>query len=144
MLRSTPFLLFDGNCAEAMTFYHECLGGKLTLTKLGDTPMKDMLPPEKHDRIINAHLISDHIQIAATDWMASPEYDPVQGNTTAIFITGESYDELKPVFDKLRDGDNNKRLQELHDMPFGIYGQFYDKYGVQWIFKGDKAKSLKS
>jgi len=40
MLRCTPFLLFDGNCAEAMTFYHECLGGELKLTKLGDTPMK--------------------------------------------------------------------------------------------------------
>jgi PhnB protein len=41
MLRCTPFLLFDGNCAEAMTFYHKCLGGELTLTKLGDSPMKD-------------------------------------------------------------------------------------------------------
>jgi PhnB protein len=43
----TPFLLFDGNCAEAMTFYHQCLGGELTLTKLGDTPMKAQFPPEK-------------------------------------------------------------------------------------------------
>jgi uncharacterized glyoxalase superfamily protein PhnB len=33
MLECTPFLLFDGNCAEAMTFYHQCLGGELTLTK---------------------------------------------------------------------------------------------------------------
>jgi PhnB protein len=48
MLRSTPFLLFDGNCAEAMTFYHECLGGELALTKLGGTPMKDQFPPENH------------------------------------------------------------------------------------------------
>ena len=47
MLRATPFLLFDGNCAEAMTFYHKCLGGELTLTKLGDSPMKNKLPPEK-------------------------------------------------------------------------------------------------
>jgi PhnB protein len=123
-----------------MTFYHECLGGELKLTKLGDTPMKDMFPPEKHSKLINAYLRSGDIQIAATDWMASLDYGPVQGNTTAIFITGESYNELKPVFDKLRDGDNNnKRLQELHDMPFGIYGQFYDKYGVQWIFKADKS-----
>ena len=42
MLQTTPFLLFDGNCAEAMTFYQKCLGGELNLTKLGDTPMKDM------------------------------------------------------------------------------------------------------
>lgn len=138
MLRTTPFLLFDGNCAEAMAFYHECLGGELTVTKLGDTPMKAQLPPEKHDRVINAHLVSGDIEISATDWMASPEFDPVQGNTFAIFVTGKTYDELQTVFDKLRDGDNNTRLQELHEMPFGTYGQFYDRYGVQWIFRGEK------
>jgi PhnB protein len=139
MLRSTPFLLFDGNCAEVMTFYHQCLGGELTLTKLGDTPMKHALPPEKHDRIINAHLVSGGIEISATDWMASPEFDPVQGNTFAVFLTGV-YDDLRAVFDKLKDGDNNERLQELHEMPFGIYGQFYDKYGIQWIFRGEAAQ----
>ena len=137
MLRATPFLLFDGNCREAMTFYRQCLGGELSLTKLADTPMKDMFPSDKYDRIINARLKSGELEISATDWMASPEFDPVQGNTTAIFVTG-SYDELKPVFGKLKDGDNNTRLQELHDMPFGVYGQFYDRYGVQWIFRGDR------
>jgi PhnB protein len=72
MLRTTPFLLFDGNCAEAMTFYHDCLGGDLTLTKLSDTPMKDAFPQEKHERMINAHLKSGDIEISATDRMASP------------------------------------------------------------------------
>jgi PhnB protein len=139
MAKATPFLLFDGNCAEVMNFYHDCLGGELTLTKLGDTPMKDSLPVEKHGRIINAHLKSGDIEISATDWMASPEFDPVQGNTFAIFVTGLADDNLKAIFDKLKDGENNKRLQDLHEMPFGLYGQFYDKFGVQWIFRGDKA-----
>jgi len=140
MVHCTPFLLFDGNCAEAMTFYHQCLSGQLILTKLGDTPMKAQFPQEKHNRIINAHLKSGDIEISATDWMASPEFDPIQGNTYAIFVIGNTYEELKTIFDKLKDGDNNERLQELHELPFGIYGQFYDKYGVQWIFKGDKDK----
>ena len=138
MLRATPFLLFDGNCAEAMTFYHDCIGGELTLTKLADTPMAANFPPEKHDRIINARLLSGDIDISATDWMASPEFDAQQGNTYAIYVTGANLDELKPIFDKLRDGDNNSRLQELQAMPFGTYGQFYDRYGVQWIFRGEK------
>jgi len=142
MLHTTPFLLFDGNCAEAMTFYHKCLGGELTLTKLGDTPMKDMIPKEKWDRIINAHLKSGEIEISATDWMASPQYEPRQGNTFAIFAIGTGYNELKAVFDKLSEGiDKNKeesRFQELHDLPFGTYGQFIDKFGVVWQFKGDK------
>jgi PhnB protein len=137
MLRATPFLLFDGNCAEAMSFYQKSLGGDLTLTKLGDTPMKDSFPLEKHGHIINAYLKSGSIEISATDWMASPEFDPIQGNMSAIFVTGHTYDELKTIFDNLKDENNNSRLQELHKMPFGIYGQFYDKYGVQWIFRSN-------
>lgn len=138
-LKVTPFLLFDGNCAEAMTFYQQCLGGELRLSKLGDTPMKDMLPPEKHERIINAYLKSGDIEISATDWMAAPERLPKQGNTFSIFVLGTGYDELKAVFDKLSEGAAQESFQDLHDMPFGIYGQFTDKFGVPWIFKGDIA-----
>lgn len=144
MLHCTPFLLFDGNCAEAMTFYHKCLGGELTLTKLGDTPMKDQFPKEKHNRIINAHLKSGEMDISATDWMASPAFNPILGNMSAIFVIGGTYGELKTVFDKLKEGADKERFQDLHDMPFGTYGQFYDKYGVQWIFKGEKKEGSSS
>jgi PhnB protein len=137
MLRCEPFLLFDGNCAEAMTFYQNCFGGELTLTKLADTPMKDQFPPEKHNRIINAHLNSGAIDISATDWMASPAFEPIQGNTFALFVIGGAYEELKTVFDKLKAGASSEWFQELHEMPFGIYGQFFDKFGIQWIFRGN-------
>lgn len=140
MLRCTPFLLFDGNCADAMTFYHKCLGGELTLTKLGDTPMKDMFPKEKWERLINANLKSGDIEISATDWMASPQYEPKQGDTFSIFVVGTKFDELKAAFDKLSEGAEKDRFQELHEMPFGMYGQFTDKFGTRWIFKGDKRK----
>jgi len=138
MLYCTPLLLFDGNCAEAMTFYQKCLGGQLTLTKLADTPMKAQIPPEKHNRMINAHLVSGAIEISAADWMASPAFEPIQGNMFSIFVIGGAYDELKAVFDKLAEEASKEWFQELHDMPFGTYGQFFDRFGVQWIFKGDK------
>jgi len=67
MPKVMPFLLFDGNCAEAMRFYQNYLGGELTLTKLGDTPMKSQFTPEKYNRIINAHLKSGEIEISASD-----------------------------------------------------------------------------
>ena len=140
MLHCTPFLLFDGNCAEAMTFYQSCLGGELTLTKLGDTPMKEQFPVEKHSRIINAQLKSGEIDFSATDWMASPTLEPKQGNTFSIFIIGGSFDELKTVFDRLSVGAEKeaRTFIELNNMPFGSYGQFTDKFGVSWILKGDK------
>jgi PhnB protein len=138
MLSATPFLLFDGNCAEAMTFYHKCLGGKLTLTKLADTPMKTQFLPEKHNRIINAHLKNGAVEISASDWMASPALKPKQGNMYAVFVSGGTQIKLKKVFDKLAKGASKEWFQELHEMPFGIYGQFFDKYGVQWIFRGEQ------
>ncbi len=141
MLKATPFLLFDGNCAEAMTFYHICLGGDLTITKLGDSPMKETLPPEKHDKVINAYLKSDDIEISATDWMAAPQYEPTWGDIYAIFVLSESYDELKRIFDKLKVGARTDRFQDLHQLPIGTYGQMYDKYGIHWIFKGDSVKA---
>jgi PhnB protein len=137
MLRAIPFLLFDGNCAEAMTFYHQCLGGSLILTRLGDTPMKAQFPPEKHGRIINAQLASGAIEISATDWMASPAFEPKLGNMSAIFVLATEYTELRPVFDNLSQGAEQARFQDLRQMPFGIYGQFYDRYGVQWIFRAE-------
>jgi PhnB protein len=140
MLRCTPFLLFDGNCAAAMAFYQECLGGSLQVTRLGDTPMKEQFPLEKHERLINAHLKSGAIEISSSDWMAAPAFEPILGNMSALFVIGSGYDELRTVFDKLAKGADRERFQDLHDMPFGMYGQFYDRYGVQWIFRGDRGQ----
>ncbi len=134
MLKSAPFLLFDGNCAKAMKFYHKCLGGKLTLNKLGDTPLKKMFPKEKHNRIINANLISGSIDISSTDWMASPDYEPHRGNTYSIFVVGDDLHEFKNAFNKLSDNCEKNRYQSLHNLPIGLYGQFTDKFGVAWIF----------
>ncbi|MCF0059087.1 VOC family protein [Dyadobacter sp. CY356] len=139
MLRTSPFLLFDGNCAEAMSFYHQCLGGALTLSKTGDTPIKDQFPEQKHERIIYAQLKGDTFDISAADWMASPVFEPQQGNTTAIYLTGSSYKELKPIFDSLADGadKNEQTFMELREVPFGVYGQLTDKYNVSWVFRAE-------
>lgn len=124
MLRCTPFLLFDGNCAAAMSFYHACVGGSLVPTKLGDTPMKAHFPPEKHERIINAQVKSGPVGISATDWMAAPAIEPKLGNMSAIFVIGTDVDELKAVFDKLAIGADKQHFQELHQIHLPRTGSF--------------------
>ena len=37
MTKLTPYLLFDGNCCQAMEFYRSCLGGELTIMKVMDS-----------------------------------------------------------------------------------------------------------
>lgn len=139
MLRLTPFLLFDGNCAEAMQFYQSCFGGDLILTRLSETPMKAQLPPEQHHKITYAFLASGTVEFSATDWL-HPTHRRLQGNTTAMYVTG-GFNELLPIFDKLRNGADTEFLVELREMPFGIYGRFTDRYGVEWFFRGASANS---
>ena len=141
MVRLTPFLLFDGNCAEAMEFYHSCFGGHLMLTRLADTPMNAQFPPEQHHKVTNAYLKSGAIEFSATDWL-HPTRLPQQGNTTAMFVTGDSRGELSPLFEKLRQGASEKYLTELCEMPFGVYGRLTDRHRVEWFFRGSKAESL--
>jgi len=133
----TPFLLFDGNCAEAMVFYQSCLGGELTITKIVDTPMKDQMPPEQHRKVAHARLKSRLMEFSATDWLHATRR-PKVGNTVAMYISGGSYKELRAIFDSLAAGADKELLDDLRDMPFGSYGHLADKYGVHWFFVGDR------
>jgi len=133
----TPFLLFDGNCAEAMVFYQSCLGGELTITKIGDTPMKDQMPPEQHHKVAHARLKSRLLEFSATDWLHATRR-PKVGNTVAMYISGGSYKELRAIFDSLAAGADKELLDDLRDLPFGSYGHLADKYGVHWFFVGDR------
>ena len=134
----TPFLLFDGNCAEAMAFYQSCLGGKLNITRVCDTPMKGQMPPEQHHKVAFANLQSGVLEFSATDWL-HPTRTPRQGNTVAIYICRGTYKELREIFDKLAVGAEKELLDDLRDMPFGIYGHLADKFGVHWFFRGNRS-----
>jgi PhnB protein len=139
MTQLTPFLLFDGTCAEAMAFYQSCFGGELTITKVGDMPMKDQMPLEQHRKVAYAHLTSDVIEFSATDWLHITR-TPKQGNTVGLYINGGCYKELRAIFDRLVVGANKELLDDLRDLPFGSYGHLADKYGVHWFFQGEKTE----
>jgi len=141
MINLTPFLLFDGNCTEAMEFYKSCLGGDLVLTKVKDTPMKDQMPPEHHNKVVYAHLKSGDIEFSATDWL-HPTRRPKQGNMVCMYINGGKYSELRAVFDKLPVGSDNELLDDLVDLPFGSYGHLADKFGVHWFFQGENKQGV--
>ena len=139
-MKLMPFLLFDGNCAEAMAFYQACLGGELTITRVNDTPMKVQMPPEQHHKVAFANLKSGLIEFSATDWLHATR-TPKQGNTVALYISGGKYNELRTIFDKLAVGASKEFLDDLRDLPFGTYGHLADKYGVHWFFQGDKSEA---
>jgi PhnB protein len=130
----TPFLLFDGNCAEAMGFYRSCFAGELVITRVGD--MGDA-PPELREKVAHAHLKSGTIEFSATDWQ-HPTRKPVRGNTVAMYLDGGTSARLTEIFDRLSEGADESLLDPLRELPFGTYGHLADRFGVHWFFHRDR------
>lgn len=131
-MQLTTYLLLPGTCKEAMVFYHSILGGELTMTSVGESPMKGMFPPEMHAKIVNARLKSKLADISASDWLR-PTQAPIQGNTVCLYLSGGSREDTKTAFSKLSDGADI--TDPLVEQPFGLYGALNDKFGNRWMFQ---------
>lgn len=137
-MKLTPYLLFDGKCAEAMLFYQTCLGGNLTMTRVKDTPAKDHMNASQQEKVLNAHLNTGTMEISASDWLALNE-TPVRGNATCMFVNGGTREDLHKLFDKLAEGA--QVTNPLSPTYFGVYGALNDKFGVRWMFAGEFRKA---
>ena len=135
MTTLTTYLLLNGNCKQAMEFYKSVFNGELTMTEVGDSPMKNYFPETMQRKIVNARLSSAITNISASDWLR-PNQAPVQGNTVCLYLSGGTPEELKTLFNMLSEGADIS--DPLTEQPFGIYGALNDKFGIRWMFHADK------
>ena len=133
MTKLSTYLLFDGTCKKAMEFYHARLGGKLAVTQVSDSPLRNQMPPHLQNKVLNARLEGDGFDFSASDWM-HPSETPLKGNTVCLYFSGGTRSELKALFEKLSEGANV--TDPLKEMPF-LYGALTDKFGVRWMFHAD-------
>jgi PhnB protein len=131
----TPYILFDGNCHQAMEFYKSCFGGELTSMKVKDSPAKDYMPAILQEKTINARLKSSHVEISASDWLQL-EQTRIRGNTVCLYLSGGTFQELKALFEKL--SEEAEVTDPLKETFHGIYGALNDKFGVRWMFHATK------
>ncbi|TWR28609.1 VOC family protein [Mucilaginibacter achroorhodeus] len=135
MIKLSSYINFNNNATEAMTFYHQVLGGKLSLMKVKDSPMKDMFPAEQQDIILHADLTGDDFTIQGTD-MPDSDVQAFVG-AVSISLTLASVAEVHDKFEKLREG--GKAKHEVMSFFAGTMGNVTDKYGVRWnIFTPEK------
>ncbi|SRR5258708_4774749 len=134
MKQINPYLNFNGNCREAMTFYKRCLGGALSFQTVGDSPMADRLPPEARQTILHASLVRDGLVLMASDMTREKL---VNGNTISLCVQCSSEWEIKTLFFNLSEG--GKIMDPLVDQFWGsIYGALTDKFGKIWMLNYDK------
>lgn len=135
MMTLTPYLLFNGNCNQAMEFYRTCLGGELSLTKVKDSLAKDHLPAFQQEKVLNAKLHSGVLEISASDWLR-PDQTPIRGNTVCLYLSGGTQEDVSALFERLSQGA--EVTDPLQKQFYGVYGALNDKFGVRWMFVANK------
>jgi len=135
MTQINVYLTFDGNCAEAMNFYHQCLGGELTVNKVAGSPAEQHCPAAMADMVMHANIIKDGLVLMASDNLMGAELK--RGNAYAVSLNCSSEEEINDFFNKLSAG--GKVISPLKEEFWGaIFGMFDDKFGIHWMVNFDK------
>lgn len=131
----TPYLMFNGHCAEAMKFYQSVLGGKLTIRTYGEA-MGEHASPEMKNRVMHASLEHELLSFMASDGAIG---EITFGNNVRLSIVGTDEAKLRGFFAQLsKDG---KVSMPLEKQAWGdFYGAFTDKFGIHWMIDIPPAK----
>jgi PhnB protein len=127
------YLSFQGNCEEALNFYAQALGGKITtIMRFGGSPMDDgKLPADWKNKVMHATLEAEGAQLMGSDtppgW-GTPGYN---GMTVSVWIK-DGVEKARKVFDTLAAGG---QVTMPFAPPFwgGHFGMLKDKFGVPWM-----------
>ena len=136
MTQINAYLAFDGNCREAMTFYHQCLGGNLEIKTFEGSPMAEKMPPELQQRVMHANIKKDGLVLMASDG-GDMKDSLIKGNTITLSLNCSSDEEIEEYYAKLSAGGTI--TLPLADQFWGAkFGMFTDKFGMDWMLNFDK------
>ena len=124
------YLRFNGNCKEAMSFYKDCLGGELTMQKVGESPMSNNMPQQMQDKIMHATLKTDGFIIMASD--LCDESGLVKGNNVSLMLDCDSEEQIRNTYDRLSEGGNKSHPLE-QTFWNALFGDLTDKFGINWL-----------
>ena len=135
-----PYLMFDGNCEEAMQFYIKCFDGELGyIGRFVDSPVP--VPDEFRQKIMHVEfkfwagslMASDHVPGAGYTTQAT-------GSNIHLSLAYSDPGKMESDFNHLREG--GRITMPLQDTFWGDrFGMVRDKFGINWMFSCNMGKS---
>lgn len=128
-----PYLHFDGNCEEALTFYSQALGAKIEMLmryrESPEPPPPGMVPPGMDDKVMHASFrIGDSVVMASDN--CTGKGVGFQGFQLSLRVADAA--EAERCFSALANGGQIT-------MPLGktffasSFGMLVDRFGVAWM-----------
>ena len=142
MTQLTPYLGFDGNCAEAMRFYETALGGKMDMMlTYGESPMAGQFPAQHHQRVMHSSLsLPAGGQLFAADKPPGTQSSGLSGvNGVGLALAYDDVTAGEAAFKALAEG-GSVTMPMAPSFWVERFGMLTDRYGVGWMVNAGPAK----
>ena len=124
----SPYLIFQGNCEEAINFYQHCLGGELSVRRFGDTEMP--VEDDYKNKIMHAELTLGEMKIMFSD--GAPHKKIIKGDNIQINLNFDEEAKLEETFERLSVGGTVTMPLEITFWN-AKFGMLEDKFGIRWM-----------
>lgn len=126
------YLMFEGNCAQALATYELAFGAKTThVQRYGDMPPNPNFPvsEERKQWILNSRLQIAGSEIMCADGSAGMQ----QGNNMYVTVTTQDVATIEKAWDVLQEGA--EVYMPLQPSFFAVlHGSLRDAFGINWMF----------
>jgi PhnB protein len=129
-MKLNAFLNFGGNCEQALRFYEQHLGGRITMMmRRAEQPDQPVTWPGSEQSIQFATIDLGETQVMASD-VPPDRFQPMR--SVYMSLTVDSAAEAERTWTLLSDGA--QILMPLAETFFAFrFGQLRDKFGVSWM-----------
>lgn len=137
MGRNAVYLMFNGNCEEAINYYAEHLGGNITqMQRYGDTPQSTSASYK--DKIMHGIMDLQGLTVMFSDVMEAR--DVRFGDNFSLAMDFKTEGDLVRAFDALSTGGTvTMAIQETFWN--AVFAMCTDKFGINWMFNFDKSSN---
>ncbi len=135
-MKVTPYLNFDGQCAEAFAFYEQLFGGKIGFIQtFGESPMAQAMPVEDHGAVMHASLELPGGQLIQGSDAPGGRYNKPAGFMVTISL--DSAEKGEHIFKELlKGGVETMALQETF---WAVrFGMLVDRFAIPWMVNVEK------
>jgi PhnB protein len=130
-----PYLMFKGDCAEAMAFYAKAFGADApTIMRYSDAPAGEDAPAS--DRVMHAELTLGEAKLMGSDYPPGIDGDDQKG--VSVMHPVPDAERGRRLFNLLAEGGEVL-------MPFGPtfwsggFGMVRDRFGTHWMIDAPEA-----
>jgi len=130
-MKASPYLVFNGNCAEAIALYEKAFKTKADYCQYKDTPPSEDYPvqPGTEEFVMHGVLPIGNETIYLAD--TTPDHPTTFGNGSFACVELDNADDVKFAFEVLSEG--GKVFCAAQETFWNkCYAEFEDKFGLKW------------